>query len=177
MATPRDIILGSGILYLKKFTDGSEFNMADVIQDENILGYIKNGCKFSYTKNTSSYYDDMKFVRKSFITDEEVKLTSGLITWNLETLNHILTNQTYSEDDGKRTFVLGGSTRELDTIAAVFVHERGDGKQIRVGMVATNDGSLELNFLPDEPTVVDAVLTAVPLPGTSGNLVIIEEDI
>ncbi|MEG2858065.1 MAG: hypothetical protein RR994_05550, partial [Clostridia bacterium] len=113
-------------------------------------------------------------------TAEEATLKSGVLTWNLEALNKLIGNKTYSATSTLRTLKLGGlGAREMDEFAIVFEHiGTGDRarQNIRVGLVGTNDAGLTLAFAADKETIVDAEFHALG-HDTLGTLVIIEEDI
>lgn len=180
MAATDNIILGSGNLYGMAYTHGAAFTLADVAVEANILGYIQGGATLSYKPTVYEVKDDMLKVYKRFITAEEATLKSGILTWNLEALNKLIGNKTYSATAALRTLKLGGlGAREMDEFAIVFEHiGTGDraGQNIRVGLVGTNDAGLTLAFAADKETVVDAEFHALGHDAL-GTLVIIEEDI
>ena len=162
----KDIVLGSGKLYIAKLTDET-FDLSTIAVAGNQVGLIQGGASL----------DDLCQVYKRFITSEEATLKSGILTWNLEALNKIIGNKNYTTTTAKNTLKLGGNgAREMEQFAVVFVHTKSDGKDIRVGIVGTNEAGLSLAFTADKETVVDAEFKAIG-HDDNGTLVIIEEDL
>lgn len=177
MAVSKNIILGSGKLYMKKMSASDTLDTTTLCVDDNQIGLIKGGAQLSYSAEKADIYDDLKIVQKRFITSEEVKFSTGLITFDLEALGLLAGNANYVPATGKNTLKLGGPEgREIEKVALAFVHEKSDGKKITVSMIATNDNGLTLAFNPDEATQIDAEFVAVAGSDTNGTLVIIEEE-
>lgn len=173
----QNITLGSGKLYIAKFTAGSEFNLSTVAVASNQVGLIQGGASLEYKPTTYEVKDDMSVIYKRFITSEEATLKSGILTWDLAALDKIVGNKEYEATNSMRTLKLGGNgAREMEQFAVVFVHEKTDGEEIRIGIVGTNEAGLNLSFAADKETVVDAEFKAVG-SDANGTLVIIEEDI
>ena len=177
MAVSKNIILGSGKLYMQKMSASDTLDTTTLCTDDNQIGLIKGGAQLSYSAEKADIFDDLKVVQKRFITSEEVKFTTGLITFDLQALGTIAGNATYSSTTGKNTLKLGGPEgREIDKVALAFVHTKSDGKKITVSMIATNDGGLSIGFKTDEATQIDAEFVAVAGSDNNGTLVIIEEE-
>lgn len=173
----KEIVLGSGKLYIAKHTAGEALNLATIAVDANQVGLIKGGASLSYKPTTYEVKDDLSVVYKRFITGEEVTFKSGILTWNLAALDKIVGNKAYTTDTSKRTMKLGGNgAREAEEFCVVFEHTKSDGKAVRIGLVGTNEAGLELTFAPDKETVVDAEFRAIG-SDEDGTLAIIEEDI
>lgn len=171
-----NIILGSGKLYVAQVPEG-EFTLSSIAVTANEIGYIQGGASLEYKPTTYEIKDDLCRVYKRFITSEEATLKSGILTWNVEALNKIISNGTYTTTTTINTLKLGGNgAREMTKYAVVFVHTKSDGKAIRIGMIATNDAGLSLSFAADKETVVDAEFKATGCDD-NGTLVIIEEDL
>lgn len=177
MAVNKEIVLGSGKLYIKKMTSSESFDMSTIAVEDNQIGLISGGASLEYKPTTYEVKDDLCVVYKRFITAEEATFKSGILTWNVEALNKIISNGTYTSDTSKRTLKLGGNgAREMEKFAVVFEHTKSDGKAIRVGMVGTNDAGLTLEFASDKETVVDAEIKAMG-HDDNGTLVVIEEEL
>lgn len=177
MAVNKEIVLGSGKLYIKKMSANDTFDMSTIAVEANQIGLISGGASLEYKPTTYEVKDDLCIVYKRFITAEEATFKSGILTWNVEALNKIISNGNYVEDTNKRTLKLGGNgAREMEKFAVVFEHTKSDGKTIRVGMVGTNDAGLTLEFASDKETVVDAEIKAMG-HDDSGTLVVIEEEL
>lgn len=177
MAATKQVILGSGKLYIKAFNDGDTFTLSSVAVDDNLIGYIKGGASLEYTPTVYEVVDDLNVVHQKFLTKEAAVLRSGIMTWNVKTLKEIMGNGELAETTGLNTLKLGGNgARIMQKYAVVFVHERTATEAIRVGIVGTKDTALTLTFNPEAETVIDAEFTAVG-HDSDGTLVIIEEDV
>lgn len=177
MAVNKEIVLGSGKLYIKKMSASDTFDMATIAVEANQIGLISGGASLEYKPTTYEVKDDLCIVYKRFITAEEATFKSGILTWNVEALSKIISNGNYVTDTEKRTLKLGGNgAREMEKFAVVFEHTKSDGKAIRVGMVGTNDAGLTLEFASDKETVVDAEIKAMGYDD-NGTLVVIEEEL
>lgn len=177
MAVSKNIILGSGKLYMKKMSASDTLDTTTLCTDDNQIGLIKGGAQLSYSAEKADIFDDLKVVQKRFITREEVKFQTGLITFDLQALGTIAGNANYTTASGKNTLKLGGPEgREIEKVALAFVHTKSDNKKITVSMIATNDNGLTLAFNPDEATQIDAEFVAVAGSDSNGTLVIIEEE-
>ena len=75
MAASKRIVLGSGKLYVAEFTDATQIDTPQKIQglcaDANLIGYIKGGASLAYTPTFYTATDDLGYVTKTIITDEE----------------------------------------------------------------------------------------------------------
>ena len=172
----KNIILGSGKLYLAKYT-GETFDASTVAVEANQIGLVKGGASIEYKPTTTEIYDDLKVVHKRFITGEEVIFKTGLITFDLNALATIAGDASYTTATGTKTLKLGGKEgREIQKLALVFVHTKSDTKSITVSMIATNEAGLNLAFKPDEATQIDAEFKAVSMDD-NGVLVQIEEEV
>lgn len=78
MAVER-ITLGSGKLYITEYSNSIPAD-ADIEIDANLIGYIQGGATISYTPEFYTAEDDLGYVAKKIITDEEVVLSSGVMT-------------------------------------------------------------------------------------------------
>lgn len=178
MATmSREIVLGSGKIYCLPYVDGEAIgSLRAYCKEENRLGLVKGGASITYEVTPYEVFDDLHEIYKRFVIGEKASLKTGLITFDLETMERILGNSNYfiDENTGVKTLKLGGHTREQEQFIVVFEHERRDGSRLIVGLAATNDAGLNLNLLPDKETQLDAEFNAVS-NDSNGCLLIIEE--
>lgn len=176
MAYTNEIVLGSGKLYATTYQPGTVIgSLADYCIEDNRLGLIQGGAEISYTPTVYEVKDDLNVIYKRFITAEEATLKSGILTWNLDALNNFIGNKTYTIVGDNKVMKLGGNgAREMDEYLVVFCHEFRNHDKIYVGMAATNDAGLTLNFLPDRETVVDAEFRAIS-NDSNGCILIIEQ--
>ena len=183
MAAPRKITLGSGTLHMAEFTNVSQIaNAAAVIAlctANNILGYIKGGASLVYTPTFYEAKDDLGFVTKTIITEEEASLTSGVMTWNGATLAKLSATGRVTEDvtNHIRTVRIGGLSNAVNTrYAIVFHHEDDIDGDIYVCIVGNNQAGFTLAFVKDQETVIDAEFKALAQDDAGTLIMYIEED-
>ncbi|MDD3401399.1 MAG: hypothetical protein PHT58_07220 [Eubacteriales bacterium] len=175
--TVDEIRLGSGELYHMAFT-GTIPTHADIEIATNRTGYIKSGATLEYKPELKEVFDDLRKVIKTFLVKEDVTFKSGLMTWDLQTLELLSASGTYVDDETthKRTLTLGkAGAIELTQHLFRFVHTKTDGNKFRVTLVATAQNGFSLAFKPDDATVIDAELKAAA-HDSDGTLVILEEE-
>lgn len=184
MATKR-IVLGSGKLFVVEATmQAGEYvipadNVLEV--DANILGYIQGGARLEYTPEFYEAKDDLGYVSKKMLTEEEAKLVSGIMTWNGDTLAKLSATARVDLDDDntptKRTVKIGGASNYDGTQYVIrFLHEDDIDGDIRVTIIGSNEAGFEVSFAKDAETVVNAEFKAVP-NDNEGTLIIYEEEI
>lgn len=173
------IVLGSGKLYIDEFDKATGIPAnAEIEVESKLLGLISGGASITYTPSFTEHKDDLGLVVKKMLTDEVATLKSGIMTFNGNTLKQLCSTATVSEDaeNKKRTVKIGG-IGNYDGKAYVlrFVHEDAVDGDIRVTIVGSNEGGLELVFNKDNPTVINAEFKAQPCD-TEGTLIIYEEE-
>lgn len=170
------IVLGSGLLYVMEYT-GSIPSNDDIEVDDNIIGYIQGGATVSYTPAFYEAKDDLGYVSKIMITDEEVILSSGIMTWNGATLKKLCLTARVTESDGKRVVKIGGMKNFSQTKYIIhFVHEDDVDGDVRITIVGNNQNGFEIAFQKDKETVVNAEFKALP-QDDEGTLILYEEEI
>lgn len=175
-----EVILGSGNVYAVPYTNEIPANTV-IETDANLMGRIQKGAKLEYKPTTKTVKDDSGAVNKTFVIGEEAKIKSGVLTWCLDTLKKLIAAGTYTESvvDGKNvaTLKIGGKMgRELDKYVIRFVHEKPNGYKFRCTIVGTATSGFNVEFKPDDATVIDAEFTAVS-HNNEGNLIILEEEL
>lgn len=175
-----EVILGSGNLYALEFT-GTIPEHSVIETEANLLGLIKGGAALEYKPSTKAVKDDSGAVNKEFITAEEVKMKSGVLTWCLATLANLTAAGRYSESvvSGKNvaTLKIGGKLgRALSKYLIRFTHTKENGYKFRTTIVGTASSGFKLEFKPEDATIIDAEFTAVS-HDADGTLVIIEEEL
>lgn len=169
------ITLGSGKLYVTEFTGAIPEN-ATLETDENLLGLIKGGANIQYTPEFATATDDLGLVKKQKIMNEEILLSTGLITWNGNTLSKLSATGRVEEANGKRTTKIGGLGNDNGKSYVLrFVHEDATDGDVRATIVGKNTSGFTLPF-SNEETTVDAEFAALP-NDTEGTLLILEEEI
>lgn len=170
------IVLGSGLLYVTEFVDTIPTDTLLEV-DANLLGYIEGGATLSYKPKFVEVSDDLGIVKKTVLTEEEIGLKSGIMTWNGQTLKKICATARVTEAAGKRTVKIGGiGNQDGKKYVIRFVHEDAMDGDIRVTIVGNNQAGFSLAFIKDKATVVDAEFKASPIDD-EGTLIIYEEEI
>lgn len=174
--TKETITLGSGYLYIDKFTGEIPTN-ENLEKDDCLAGYIKGGATLEYTPTPYTAKDDFGKVRKTIITDEEAKLKSGIMTWNANTLKKLVATGRVTEANGKRTIKIGGLSKDdKEKYVIRFVHKDEVDGDVRITIVGKNTAGFSLAFAKDAETVIDVEFEAMP-SDADGTLIIFEEEI
>lgn len=183
MSAPKRIVLGSGTLHMVEFTSASQIADASAVialcTAANILGYIKGGASLAYTPTFYEAKDDLGYVTKTIITEEEATLTSGVMTWNGATLAKLSATGRVTEDATNhiRTVRIGGLANAVNKkYAIIFHHEDDIDGDIYVCIVGNNQAGFTLAFAKDQETVIDAEFKALAQDDTGTLIMYIEED-
>lgn len=174
--TKKTITLGSGKMYITDFTGKIPENSV-IETEENIAGYIQGGASLEYSPEFYTAEDDLGKAKKTIITKEDVKLKSGIMTWNGKTLQQLCATGRVTEEKGIRKVKIGGiSNNDNKNYVIHFVHEDKVDGDVRVTIVGKNTAGFTLAFAKDKETVVDAEFGAVP-SDDEGTLIIYQEEI
>lgn len=173
---PERIILGSGKLFAILFEDTIPENSV-IETEDNRLGHIKGGATLEYAPEYYIAKDDLGEVQKSKLVNEEVKLKSGLMTLNGNSIAKLCATARVDETKaGKRTVKIGGAGNDDGKKYLIrFLHEDEEDGDIRLTIVGRNESGFSMAFAKDAETVVDAEFTAFP-SDKEGTLIIYEED-
>lgn len=175
------IVLGSGKLYVAEATkSGNGYTIpeaASLETDSNLIGYIQGGATLEYTPEFYEAKDDLGYVYKKYLTNEEAVLKSGVMTWNGDTLAKLSSTARVTSATGKKTVKIGG-IGQFDNKQYVirFVHEDAVDGDIRITIVGSNESGFEMAFAKDAETVINAEFKAVP-NDSEGTLIIYEEEV
>lgn len=168
------VTLGSGDLYITKFTGSVPANETIEVED-NLIGGIKGGAELTYKPEIYAVQDDRGVVHKVFITNTEVIFKSGVLTWNNTVLNKIALCGELEVTSNKATLKIG-KNGEIDNYLVRFVHTIDKtGRKYRVTVVGTAQNGFTLNFNPEEETVIDAEFVASSIDSTGVKLILEEE--
>ena len=177
------IVLGSGKLYVATIsaTSGVYTIPADgtIETAANLLGYIQGGATLEYTPTFYTVKDDLGFVSRRYLTEENVVFKSGILTWNGEVLDKLCSTAQVTTDTAKhtRTVKIGGIDNYDNQMYCIrFVHEDATEGDIRVTVVGNNTAGFELQFQPEQETVLNAEFECVPGVSAAGVLVVYEEE-
>lgn len=175
MAT--NLQLGSGELFVVAVPTGTLSALSTYCTDGNRLGWIQGGATIEYKPTTYDVKDDMGAVYEHFITDEEVTMKSGILTWNMDVLQKLVNNETYTPAStgvpaklviGKKGF---NAMEKWLIVFKATIDTAGTTRWF--GIVGTSDNGLTLAYQPDKETVIDATFKACRQ--SAGELLIIEE--
>lgn len=177
MSTAGDkIVLGSGKLYTSEFS-GTIPDNATLEVEANLLGRIQGGATLEYKPKFVDVTDDLGLVQKTILTEEDVTLKSGVLTWCGNTLAKLCSTARVTEAGGKRTVKIGGiSNQDGKQYVIRFIHEDSTDGDIRVTIVGNNQAGFSFKFAKDKETVIDAEFKAAPLDN-EGTKIIYEEEI
>lgn len=176
------IVLGSGKLYVAEATkvNGVYTIPADATLETsaNLLGYIQGGATLEYTPEFYEAKDDLGYVYKKYLTNEEAVFKSGIMTWNGDTLEKLTSTATVDTSvSGKRTVKIGGiSNFDNQQYVIRFVHEDSEDGDIRITIVGSNESGFEMAFAKDAETVINAEFKAVPNDANGTLIIYTEED-
>lgn len=170
------IPLGSGEIYVIEFT-GSVPTDTEIEKDTNILGFIQGGASVEYKPTYYTAKSDNGKAVKTILTEEELTLKLGLITWNVTVLNKLASTGAVAEKDGKRTLSLGGiDNQDIKQYLFRFVHKDKIDGDVRITVVGSNQSGITLGFTKDKESSINPEIKAEPL-NSSGRLMIYEEEI
>lgn len=178
MFETKEYTLGSGHLHVEQ-RDAATFDPDTYEWDKfftsqtNLIGRIKGGAKFEYSTEKYEDEDDLGFIKISEITKENVKLTSGVMTWNGEVLAALCSTARVTDNsDGSQRIKIGGLANQNDKVYIIgFEHK---SKKLRVIIVGKNTEGFSFDFKQDSATVIDTVFTA-EAADDEGTLIIIDD--
>lgn len=175
MANTEKIVLGSGKMYVTEFTGELPTDETLEVKD-NLIGWIQGGATLQYTPTFYEAKDDLGMVSKKFLTEEEVILRSGIMTWNGQTIAKLTATSRVTESDGVRTVKIGGiGNYDGKQYVIHFVHEDKQDGDIRITIVGSNEAGFEMSFAKDQETVINAEFKAQP-QDNEGTLILYKEE-
>lgn len=175
MKEAENIILGSGDLYILQY-DGAIPENSIIETETNKIGHIQGGASLEYKPEFYEVVDDRMAVLKRFITKEEVTFKSGILSWNMETLDKLSVTGRVSTKDNIKTVKIGGAEHyAAESWLIRFVHTLDDTRKIRVTLAGTAVNGFSLAFNADKETVIDAEFKA--LSQADGTLVQLDEEL
>ena len=136
------ITLGSGDLMIKEFLDEMPA-YTDFNPETDLLGRIKGGATLEYSGEWYTATDDTGKVSKTIITEEEATLTSGIITWNGNTLAKLCATGRVTDDaeQGIRIVKIGGiANNDGKSYALCFHHTDKIDGDVWIVIRAVNQG-------------------------------------
>ena len=171
----KTITLGSGKIYLMDFAETMP-SVEDICKPENELGHIKGGAALEYTEEPYEEKDDLGRVSKIITTNEEALLKCGLLTWNGETLQKLITRCKSEDQEGKRVTKIGGAGNAQGGYYAIcFEYEDKNDGNLWVLIKGRNTAGATLTFATDAGTVVEPEFKAMPHDDDGTLIELIEE--
>lgn len=177
MANTEKIVLGSGKLFVTDYVAGSELPDDETLESlDNLIGWIQGGATLQYTPTFYEAKDDLGMVSKKFLTEEEVILRSGIMTWNGQTIAKLTATARVEEGSGTRTVKIGGIGNYNGKQYVIhFLHEDAVDGDIRITIVGSNEAGFEMSFAKDQETVINAEFKAQP-QDNEGTLILYKEE-
>ena len=166
--TNKKVAMGSGHLYFREFEDAVKaMTVAEMITavciEENRMGYIKNGAKVEYKPTFTTEKDDLGYRVKEVLTEEEAKFTTGLFTWNGNTLKTLTPTARVSEEGKYRIVKIGGvNNDDQKNYVIIFHHEDKEEGDCWLIIVGRNTAGFTLTYAKDSATVIDAEFSCKP---------------
>lgn len=160
------VTLGSGKVYIDEFTGSiPEFSaLLEKMQNkEHQAGWIKGGASVEYKPSMTTEKDDLGYVVKEVLTEEEATFKTGLFTWNADTLKK-LSSTARVEIKGKyRILKVGGSANDDGKqYVILFVHEDPIEGNCYLVIVGRNTAGFTITFAADSASVIDAEFACKP---------------
>lgn len=173
--TNKRIVLGSGKLYIKEFSDSVPAT-TEICTDANLLGYIQGGATLEYKPSFYTAKDDLGVCTKTIITDEEATLKSGVMTFNADTLKKLSATGTVTTSGTTKTLKVGGiGNYDGKSYVLCFHHSDEIDGDIYVMIVGQNQAGFSLAFAKDKETVIDAEFKALSMDDNGTLIQYIEE--
>lgn len=176
----KSIPLGSGNVYAIKYDPESPSVPTDeqFEKDENMVGRTSSGATFNYSSDTYTAKSDDGIAKKRRTTDETASFSWGVMTWNIDTVEKMISTAVASTEGTGANAVdvvkIGGVARQ--TRKLYWYHFVGgddtDGKITLTGL-GENNGSLEAAFSDDNETVLTPDVEFDPCD-SDGTLVILK---
>lgn len=173
----KKIPLGSGKIYVMEYT-GTIPTDSTFETEDNLFGHIQGGASIEYKPSYYTAKDDLNLVSKKVLTDEEATLKLGIITWNNNTLNKLISSGTVTEDTktGRRTLKIGGlQNQDVKQYVFRFVNSDAVDGDTRITIVGGNENGVLLSYTKDKEAIINPEIKAVPM--VDGTLIIIDEEI
>lgn len=155
------VTLGSGDLYIMDY-EGTIPEDAQIETVDNKVGSIKGGAELEYSPESYTVTGDNGMAYKAFITKEEVKFKSGILTWNLDVLSKLVMGGELSTHESVATLKIGkNGTSAIKQVLIRFVHKIDEDNAVKVTMIGSPASGFTLSFNPEEETVIDAEFSAL----------------
>lgn len=160
------VTLGSGKVYIDEFTGSiPEFEqlLAEMQKKEKQIGWIKGGASIEYKPTMTTEKDDLGYIMKEVLTEEEATFKSGVMTWNGETLQKLCSTARVTTTGKYRIVKIGGTGNDDGKqYVILFVHEDPVEGNCYLVIVGRNSAGFTISFATDSATVIDAEFGCKP---------------
>lgn len=171
------IILGSADVYIKEFDGKVVPSTEDICKEESLMAYIQGGATVEYKPSFYTAKDDTGKKEKTIITDEEVTLKTGIMTFDGNKFKYLCDTARVTEDPEKKRRIvkIGGIGNRRGSRYVICLHHKDpvDG-DIWTMIVGNNQAGFAISFTKDKETVVDEEISALPMD-EEGTLLMYEE--
>lgn len=172
MSEKEKIKLGSGHIYVAEYNNTMPTDV-ELETESNRLGFIQSGAVITYKPTFYEVKDDIGRIDEIYITEEEITLKTGILTWNGDTLEFLCSTARVSEAGGVRTVKIGGLHNDNHKKYVIrFVHISG---AVRTTIIGSNQAGFELAFAKDKETVINAEFKALKELDSDGTKLIYSE--
>lgn len=168
MEEKEQIILGSGNVHIETFS-GTVPDPTEFCKETNRMAYISGGATLEYKPSYYTAKDDSGKKSKTVMTEEEVTLKTGIMTFNSQVFKQMCDTARVSEFTGKnkktyKRVKFGGiSNQRREKYVICFHYEDPVDGDLYVMIVGSNQAGFSLAFAKDKETVTDAEFKAEPM--------------
>ena len=169
------IALGSGELYIGVVANPETATESEIVAALVNVGAIEGGAEITYKPSVKDIKSSNRGKLLSYVTEEEISLKTGILTWNLENMAKLIPSSITTEaGTGKKTFKLKSSS-ELPINYLRFIHT----KRNNTGTITLNiykaqaTSGFKFEFDREKPVSVDYEFSA--LADDNGNYLEIVE--
>lgn len=170
------MIIGSGELYCKEYTDGMTINTNDICQAANLVVGVQGGATLEYKPTYYEAKDDAGKHIETIITDEEATLKSGFVCKIGAMLHKLSPTARETTANGKREVKIGGlANNNRKSYVWCFWHKDTIKGDIWIIMRGQNQSGFSLAFVKDKESLVEIEVKGMPLDNDGTLIDYIEE--
>ena len=171
------IAMGSVDIYLTEWegTSVDDIPADEVLEVEsNLIGRTKDGGTITYTPTFYTAKSDDGEAKRTELTEEEVKVSFGVITWNGDTVSKLVPTASVTVKDGKRRTEIGGIKNNDDkTYLFRAVHKDKVKGDVRYTFIGRNTQGFAAAYKKGQESVITPEVETDPFD--NGRLLIMDE--
>lgn len=173
----RRIALGSADIYCVGFEGNSYADIPtdeDIEKEENLIGRTKDGCTVTYSPTFYTAKSDDGEAKRTELTEEEAKVSFGLITWNGDTIQKLVPTADVEIKDGERITSIGG-IKNADGKIYLFrlLHKDPVKGDVRFTFIGKNVQGFAAAYKPGQESVITPEIECDPFD--NGRLIVMRE--